>query len=50
MHQAGFGVTTFEGQGALGPVKMVVTIVKRKDLPKVTGIIRSGSPQSVYGD
>lgn len=45
LHQAGFGVTTFEGQGALGPVKMVVTIVKRKDLPKVTGIIRSVAPR-----
>lgn len=46
LHDAGFGVTTVDGCGANGPVKLVYTIVKRKDLRNVTEIIRRLNPKA----
>ncbi len=34
------GYTIFDGQGARGPIKMIFTIVKRKEVPKVAALIR----------
>lgn len=42
--EAGYGVTLFDGQGATGPVKMVLTVVPRRDLPAVTGLLRAADP------
>jgi len=45
LHDAGYGVTQVEGQGANGPVKLVYTIVRRKDLPVVLAIIHQVAPK-----
>jgi uncharacterized protein YebE (UPF0316 family) len=37
--EAGYGVTTVDGQGINGKVKIIFTIVQRKDMPEVTQII-----------
>ena len=44
----GYGVTHTDAQGALGPVKIIFTIVKRKDIPAVLGIIRKCNPLAFF--
>jgi len=39
LHEAGFGVTRVDGQGAMGPVKLLYTIVKRRSVKQVLSII-----------
>jgi len=46
LHQAGVGVTIVDGEGATGPVKLVYTVVKRKDLPVVLQIIHQRMPKA----
>ncbi|MDD1704836.1 MAG: DUF2179 domain-containing protein [Methanoregula sp.] len=43
-----YGVTSVDGEGATGPVKMVFTIIKRQDLPHVIGIIKQFHPTAFY--
>jgi uncharacterized protein YebE (UPF0316 family) len=40
----GCGVTHVDAQGAMGPVKIIFTIVKRKDVDQVLEIIRQYNP------
>lgn len=42
---AGYGVTRVEGQGTTGPVQLIYTLVKRKNLPAVLGIIHQTAPK-----
>ena len=42
------GITLIDGQGAKGPVKMIFTIVKRKDVLKVREIITEVNPNAFY--
>ena len=35
LNARGYGVTCVDGAGATGPVRMVYTIIRRKDLPEV---------------
>lgn len=44
----GYGVTQVDAQGSQGPVKIIFTIVKRKDIQNVLDIIRSCHPQAFY--
>lgn len=44
----GYGVTCVDGQGAKGPVKIVFTVVNRKNLNIVTGIIKDHYPNAFY--
>lgn len=44
----GYGVTHVDAQGALGPVKIIFTIVKRKDVPHVLTIIRKSNPLAFF--
>ena len=46
LQQAGYGVTTMQGEGATGPVTMVYTVIKRKDLPGVVSIIHQTHPKA----
>jgi uncharacterized protein YebE (UPF0316 family) len=46
LHAAGYGVTSVDGQGAIGRVKMVYIIIKRKDLADVVGIITHSHPKA----
>ena len=43
-----YGVTSIDGEGATGKVKMVFTIIKRQDLPLVISIIRQFNPSAFY--
>ncbi|MGI8894000.1 MAG: DUF2179 domain-containing protein [Bacteroidia bacterium] len=42
------GVTTMDGQGAKGPVKIIFTILKRKNLDKVVRMINKHNPSAFY--
>ncbi|MDW7725518.1 MAG: DUF2179 domain-containing protein [Candidatus Methanoperedens sp.] len=44
----GYGVTSFDGQGAIGPVKLIFTTIKRKDVDKVVEIIKRFNPKAFY--
>ncbi|MCC6148211.1 MAG: DUF2179 domain-containing protein [Anaerolineaceae bacterium] len=48
LRAAGFGVTSVNGEGANGPVKLIYTIVKRKDLRQATDLIRQDHPNVFF--
>jgi uncharacterized protein YebE (UPF0316 family) len=43
-----YGVTSIDGEGGTGKVKMVFTIIKRQDLPHVIGIIKDFHANAFY--
>ena len=43
-----YGVTSIDGEGSTGKVKMVITIMKRQDLTHVIGIIKNFHPNAFY--
>ena len=45
---ANFGVTMLDAQGATGPVQVVFTVIKRRQLGNVVAIIRSFDPKTFY--
>lgn len=45
---ANYGVTCVEGRGANGPVKLIYTVIKRKDLAEVADLIERFDPQAFY--
>jgi uncharacterized protein YebE (UPF0316 family) len=48
LHEKGYGVTYVDGYGANGPVKVIYTIVMRKELPEVVDIIQETHPKTFY--
>jgi uncharacterized protein YebE (UPF0316 family) len=48
LRAANFGVTSMDGQGANGKVQIVMSIVKRKQLPAVIELIETHSPGAFY--
>lgn len=48
LRSAGFGVTTVGANGIYGPVDVIFTIIQRKELLKITGIIKKFNPNAVY--
>jgi uncharacterized protein YebE (UPF0316 family) len=48
MRAAGYGVTSQEGRGAAGPVRVVLTVVPRKELGQVTALIEAFDPDAFY--
>jgi uncharacterized protein YebE (UPF0316 family) len=44
----GYGVTSVNAQGARGPVKLVYTIVSRKNLPEVAAVIQATYPKAFF--
>src|SRR5437867_3523617 len=48
LHRVGYGVTVVEGQGATGPVKVVLTVVPRRELATLTAIIKAVDPKMFY--
>jgi uncharacterized protein YebE (UPF0316 family) len=48
LRRAGYGVTSQDAEGATGPVKMVFTVVQRRDLEGVLGIIRRFDAKAFY--
>jgi uncharacterized protein YebE (UPF0316 family) len=45
---AGFGVTRLDAQGATGPVQVVLTVVKRKELGRVVALVKGFDPGVFY--
>jgi uncharacterized protein YebE (UPF0316 family) len=43
-----YGVTCVDAEGARGPVKMIFTIVKRKEVPHVIEVIHRYAPNAFY--
>jgi uncharacterized protein YebE (UPF0316 family) len=48
LRAAGYGVTSLDAAGAHGPVKMVFTIVRRRELHAVLAIVRQFDPSAFY--
>jgi uncharacterized protein YebE (UPF0316 family) len=48
LREAGFGVTIVYGEGAAGPVKLLYTVIKRRDLEEVAGIIHASNPKAFF--
>jgi uncharacterized protein YebE (UPF0316 family) len=48
LRAAGYGLTTVDGEGATGPVKIVFTVVKRKELEHVIAIIKGFDAAAFY--
>ncbi len=44
----GYGMTHVDAQGAVGPVKIIFTIVKRKDVQNVLELLRKFNPLAFY--
>jgi uncharacterized protein YebE (UPF0316 family) len=48
LRAANYGVTCFDGEGASGRVRMLFTVVPRKDLGVVLGLLKAFDPQVFY--
>ena len=48
LHEAGYGVTSVNGQGANGPVQVIYTIVMRRELTEVVDIVQQTHPKAFY--
>ncbi len=48
LREAKFGTTLIDGHGSRGPVKIILTIIKRKDFEIVTTLIKQHTPQAFY--
>ncbi len=48
LRSADYGVTRIDAQGATGPVQIVYTVIKRKELDKVLTLARRFDPQVFY--
>jgi uncharacterized protein YebE (UPF0316 family) len=46
LHQAGYGVTRVAGAGANGPVQLIYTVIRRKDLASVSALIHQTHPRA----
>ncbi len=44
----GFGVTSVDAEGATGKVKLIYTIIKRRDIQRVVSIIKRFNPKAFY--
>jgi len=43
-----YGLTMLDAEGAVGPVTILFTVLKREDLPRVVGIIKEFNPHAFY--
>jgi uncharacterized protein YebE (UPF0316 family) len=48
LRAANFGVTCVEAKGAKGPVEIIMTVIKRKQLPLVKAIIETHQPHAFF--
>jgi uncharacterized protein YebE (UPF0316 family) len=46
--EANVGITVVDGHGAKGPVKIIFTIIKRKDLQQIRDLIKKYNPNAFY--
>ena len=48
LNKANYGVTAVDGTGAQGPVKILFTVVRQRQLFKVLALVQQHNPQSFY--
>ncbi len=48
LKEAGYGVTALDAQGTTGPVQVIFTVIKRKQLPTVVAIIKGFDSKAFY--
>jgi len=48
LREANVGITIVDGHGAKGPVKIIFTIIKRKDLQQIRELIHKYNPNAFY--
>ncbi|WP_136805862.1 DUF2179 domain-containing protein [Desulfosediminicola flagellatus] len=48
LREAGYGVTSVDAMGAAGPVNLIFTISKRRNLNKIISIIKHYNPNAFY--
>lgn len=48
LQAAKYGVTSLDAEGSTGPVKVIFTVIQRRELPAVVAIIRSVQPHAFY--
>jgi uncharacterized protein YebE (UPF0316 family) len=48
LKEAQYGITSVDAEGATGPVKVVLTVVRRKELQDVLALIRRFDPGAFY--
>jgi uncharacterized protein YebE (UPF0316 family) len=48
LRAANFGYTSINGEGATGPVRIIMTVVKRRQLPEVLRLIEMCEPTAFY--
>ncbi len=48
LKSAGYGVTSFDGYGTRGRVKLIYTAVKRKDIDEVVSIVKHFNPKAFF--
>jgi len=48
LRERDYGVTSVDGQGANGPVQVVFTIVPRREVDTVVGLVKTFNPQAFY--
>jgi uncharacterized protein YebE (UPF0316 family) len=46
LREAGFGVTRMTGEGSAGPVSVIYTIVRRRDVEQALAVIHAVAPQT----
>lgn len=44
----GYGITVIDGEGAQGPVKVIFTLIKRKELPNIIHTINRFNPNAMF--
>ena len=48
LKEAGYGITSFDAEGTSGPVKVIYTVVQRKELGDVVALIQKNHPHAFY--
>jgi uncharacterized protein YebE (UPF0316 family) len=48
LKEVGYGVTLFDAYGTNGPVKVIYTVIKRKELVNVTHLLHASHPHVFY--
>jgi uncharacterized protein YebE (UPF0316 family) len=48
LRKSGYGVTSVDAQGESGPVKLIFSITKRRNLGKIIAIIKQYNPNAFY--
>lgn len=48
LNESGYGATTVEGEGSMGKVHLIYSIVKRSNLPDVISVIEQFSPKIFF--